>query len=72
MRSSYFELERARELVRLVRQLAPASRGIATRYVADDNDIDPEQAQIDIELLRAELEHRQAYARVKALMAAAR
>ena len=72
LRSSYFELERARELVRLARQLAPASRVIGARYVADDNDIDPEQARIEIELLRAELEHRQAYARVKALMAAAR
>ena len=70
VRSSYFELERSRELVRLARQLVPAARVIAASYA--DDDIDPEQAQIEIELLRAELEHRQAYARVKALMAAAR
>jgi outer membrane efflux protein len=68
VRSSYFELERSRELVQLARQIVPAPHAIEASYVADNQDADPAQAQMEAELFRAELEYRQAYARVKALM----
>jgi len=68
VRSSYFELERSRELVQFARRLVSAPRVIEASEVADDQNVDPAQLQMEAELLRAELEHRQAYARVKALM----
>ena len=68
VKTSYLELERARELVQLVRRMAPAPRVIAASYVSDRTDVDAAQAGIETELFRAELEYRQAYARVKSLM----
>ena len=68
VKTSYLELERARELVQLVRRMAPAPRVVAASYVSDRTDVDAAQVGIETELLRAELEYRQAYARVKSLM----
>ncbi len=69
VRTSYFELERSRDLVQLARRMAPpASHVVAASYVSDSTSVDPAQARVDAELLRAELEYRQAYARVKSLM----
>jgi outer membrane protein TolC len=68
VRTSYLELERSRELVQLARRLAPAPRVIEATYVSDNRDADPAQSKVEAELLRAELEYRQAYARVKSLM----
>ena len=68
VRSSFYELERSRELYQLARRMASAGRAIEANYVGGDQDADAVRAKLDAELFRAELQYRQAYTRVKALM----
>ena len=72
VRSSYLELERSREFYQLARRMVAPSGVIAARYVSDSQDVDPAQAKLETELFRAELEYRQAYARVKSLVGGGR
>jgi len=68
MKTSYLELERSRELVQLARRMVSAPRVVEANYVSGAQEGDAARAQLEAELFRAELEYRQAYARVKSLM----
>jgi outer membrane protein TolC len=69
VKSTYFELERARELARLARGMVPAARVVEASYVAETQQReDAAQAGAEAELLRAERDYRQAYARLQSLM----
>jgi outer membrane protein TolC len=68
VRTSYFDLERSRGLVQLARMITPAPRMADARYIVGASVADPERTRLDIEWLRAELEYRQAYARLNALL----
>jgi len=68
VKTSYFELERSRELVRLARRMVSAPRVVDASYISDNPESDSARAQMEAELFRAELEYRQAYAHVKSLM----
>jgi outer membrane protein TolC len=68
VRSSYLELERSREFYQLARRMVTPTGVVRASYVSDSQEIDPAQAKLEAELFRAELEYRQAYARVKTLV----
>ena len=68
VKSSFYELERSRELYQLARRMVSAGRAIEANYVSDGQDADVARAKLDAELFRAELQYRQAYTRVKTLM----
>jgi outer membrane protein TolC len=68
VRTSYLDLERSRELVRLARRMVSAPRVVTASDVSGDREADAARAQIEAELFRAELEYRQAYARVRSLI----
>jgi len=68
VKSSFYELERSRELYQLARRMVSAGRAIEANYVSDGQDGNAARAKLDAELFRAELQYRQAYTRVKTLM----
>ena len=68
VKSSYFELERSRKLSQLARQMVSATRVVEASYQSDNPDVESTQAKMEAEMFRAELEYRQAYARLKSLM----
>jgi outer membrane protein TolC len=68
VKSSFYELERSRELYQLARRMVSAGRAIEANYVSDHQDVDAAGAKLEAELFRAELQYRQAYTRVKTLM----
>jgi outer membrane protein TolC len=68
VKTSYLDLERSRELVRLARRMVSAPRVVAASDVSGDREADAARAQVEAELFRAELEYRQAYARVRSLV----
>ena len=68
VKSSFYELERSRELYQLARRMVSAGRAIEANYVSDGHDADAAHAKLEAELFRAELHYRQAYTRVKTLM----
>jgi outer membrane protein TolC len=68
VKSSFYELERSRELYQLARRMVSAGRAIEANYVSDGHDADAAHATLEAELFRAELQYRQAYTRVKTLM----
>jgi outer membrane protein TolC len=68
VRSSYFELERSRELYQLTRRMVAPAGVVRASYVSDSQEIDATHAKLEAELFRAEREYRQAYARVKTLV----
>jgi len=68
VKSSYFELERSRKLSQLARRMVSASQVVEASYQSDNPDVESAQAKIEADMFRAELEYRQAYARLKSLM----
>ena len=68
VKSSYLELERSRQLVQLARRMASATRVVNASYRADDPEVESAQAKMEADMFRAELEYRQAYARLRNLM----
>jgi outer membrane protein len=70
VKESYFELERSRQFVQLARRLGATGQTLSVKFDPNDPDATSAKAKIDIELFRAEYDHRQAYARLKALMGA--
>ena len=68
VKSSFYELERSRELYQLARRVVSAARVVEANYVSDDQNVDAARAKLEVELFRAELQYRQAYSRVKTLM----
>jgi len=68
VKSSYFELERSRQLYQLAHRMVSATQVVEARYNPDDPEVESARATMEADMFRAELEYRQAYAKLKALM----
>ena len=68
VKSSYFELERSRKLSQLARRMVSAGQVVEASFQSDNPEVEPEQAKMEADMFRSELEYRQAYARLKNLM----
>jgi outer membrane protein TolC len=68
VKSSYFELDRSRELYQLAQRMASAAQMVDASYKSDDPEAESAQAKMEADMFRAELEYRQAYDRLKSLM----
>jgi len=70
VKSSYLELDRSRKFYQLARRMVSASQFVESSYQPDDPEVASARAKMEADMFRAELEYRQAYAKVKALMGA--
>jgi len=70
VKNSYFEMDRSRQLYQLARQMVSATQVVEASYKPGDPEIESAQAKMEADMFRAELEYRQAYAKLKALMGA--
>jgi Outer membrane efflux protein len=70
VKSSSLELERSRQLYQLARRMVSASQFVEASYKPDDPEVVSARAKMEADMFRAELEYRQAYARLKAEMGA--
>ena len=70
VKSSYLELDRSRQFYQLARRMVSASQFVEASYKPDDPEVASARAKMEADMFRAELEYRQAYAKVKALMGA--
>ena len=68
VKSSYMELDRSRQLYQLARRMVSATQMVEASYKPDDPEVESARAKMEAEMFRAELEYRQAYAKLKALM----
>jgi len=68
VKSSSLELERSRQLYQLARRMVSASQFVEANYKSDDAEVVSARAKMEADMFRAELEYRQAYAKVKAEM----
>ncbi len=68
VKSSYMDLERSRDLGGIARRLESATNTLDVKYKGNDPDIGAAQARISIEMLQLDYQHRQAYAKLKAIM----
>ena len=70
VKSSCLELDRSRQLYQLARRMVSATEFVEASYKPDDPEVVSARAKMEADMFRAELEYRQAYAKVKALMGA--
>ena len=70
VKSAYFELDRSRQLCQLARRMVSATRVVEASYNPDDSEVESARASMEADMFRTELEHRQAYAKLKTLMGA--
>jgi outer membrane protein TolC len=70
VKSSYFELDRSRQLYQLARRVVSAAQVVDASYRPDNPDAASAQAKMEADMFRAEFEYRQAYAKLKALIGA--
>ena len=70
VKSSYLELDRSRQLYQLARRMVSATQVVEASYKPDDPDVASARAKMEADMFRAELEYRQAYGKLKALMGA--
>lgn len=70
VKSSYLELDRSRQLYQLARRIVSATEVVEASYKRDDPEVESARAKMEADVFRAELEYRQAYAKLKALMGA--
>ena len=70
VKSSSLELDRSRQLYQLARRMVSASQFVEASYKPDDPEVVSARAKMEADMFRAELEYRQAYARLKAEMGA--
>jgi outer membrane protein TolC len=68
LKQSYFELERSRRLSEMAHQMESTMHIIDVKYAPDDPDLKASRTKLEIEMLQADLEYRQAYAKVTSLM----
>jgi outer membrane protein len=68
VKSSYFELERSRNLSQLARRMVSATQVVEASAQSDNSDVQSVQAKMEAEMFRAELKYRQAYSQLKSLM----
>jgi outer membrane protein TolC len=70
VKNSYFEMDRSRQLYQLARRMVSATQVVEASYKPGDPEIESAQAKMEADMFRAELEYRQAYTKLKALMGA--
>jgi len=70
VKSSYLELERSRQVYQLARRMVSATQVVEASYKLDDGEVESARAKMEADMFRAELEYRQSYAKLKALMGA--
>jgi len=68
VKSTYLELDRSRQLYQLASRMMSASQVVEASYTPDNPEVESARAKMEADMFRAELEYRQAYAKVKALM----
>ena len=68
VKSSYMELDRSRKFYQLARRMVSASQFVEASYKPDDPEVASARAIMEADMFRAELEYRQAYARLESLM----
>ena len=68
VKTSYFELERSRQLSQLARRMVTAAHVVEASGQPDSAEVESAQAKMEADMFRAELEYRLAYARLKSLM----
>ena len=69
-RCGYFELDRSRQFYQLARRMVSSAGVVNASYKSDDPEAESAQAKMEADMFRAELEYRQAYARLKTLTGA--
>jgi outer membrane protein TolC len=67
VKSSYLELNRSRQLYQLTRRMVSAGQVVDASYHSEDPEVEAAQAKMEADMFRAELEYREAYAKLKAL-----
>jgi outer membrane protein TolC len=70
VKKSYFELESSRQLYQLALRMVTATQVLEASYKPDDPEVESARAKMEADMFRAELEYRQAYSKLKALMGA--
>ena len=68
VKSSYFQMDRSRELSELARRLSDAIPVERINYSKDNPELVVSRAKLEIEMLQADLDYRQSLAQLKALM----
>jgi len=68
IKSSKLELQRSRQQAQLARRMVSAWSIVDVSYQPDNPDVESARAKMEADMFRAELEYRQAYARLKSLM----
>lgn len=68
IKQTYFELVRSRQVSEMTQQADSVIRSIALKYAADDPEVEASRAKLEIEMLQADLEHRQVYAKLRSLL----
>ncbi len=73
LKKSYYELERSRQLSNVAQKMGSSTAFLINVSSSSSNlGVRAARAEIELEMLQADLAHRQAYARLKALMGAPR
>ncbi len=68
VKASYFEMDRSRQLSALARRLSDAIPVERVSYGKEDSELAISKAKVEIEMLQADLDYRQALAQLKTLM----
>jgi outer membrane protein TolC len=68
VKSSYFAMQRARQLSELAHRMASAVQLQATSYAPENDEVILTKAKLEVEVFQADLEYRQALAALKELM----
>jgi outer membrane protein TolC len=68
VKSSYFEMDRSRQLSALARRISDAIPVERVGYAKDDSELAVSRAKVEIEMLQADLDYRQAVEQLKTLM----
>ena len=69
LKKSYYELERSRQLSNVAQRMGSSATLLMNASASTENlQVRAARAEMEMEMLRADLAHRQAYARLKALM----
>jgi hypothetical protein len=67
VKASFFELDRSRQLSELAHRMTTLTLQ-RTSYASESPEVTLTRAKLEVEMLQADLEYRQALARLKALM----
>ena len=68
VKTSYFEMDRSRQLSELAHRLSDAIPPEKVGYSKDDPELAASRAKVEVEMFQADLEYRQALAQLKTLM----